>query len=463
MAARPSPLPIAAPPSNDPADWADVAPVVAAPIQAQQTQNAAKAPSDWFDVTPGGGGTGSPTPSQSPKPTLPLSLPQMMRGTAIDFLPTIGATAATALVPEAGIPLRMAMAALGGAGGSTAQQAMQKAGGLPGAPQSGSEFLQRTGTDAVVQAGGELGGQLISKTLASVLKRFTPSQMYQSALMPPPGKGTAKIGQMVGSGIENNIPVSAEGQEAAHQLWQDLNKQIEAQIAADPKKVIDPKTILSGLNDLRHKWLAGSGDPAYLNAINEVEQNFKLRHPVLTSESAQAAKKGIYNEIRLSKEGAWGSPKPNQLDVQAKQDIAGALKQELERLYPGIGPINAKEGAAIELDRAIDHQIAKEGNKRLSPYFTLISSIGSLGGGFASGHTDAGMGAAAGMMGIHLLRSMLEDPEVKSKLAIALAKASQSKVIKVGQLAGKYLSPTQTAVRGAGNLAQNVLAPPPSQ
>lgn len=453
MAAGPSPLPVAAAAVDD---WQDT--------PAPATQRSAPAPMDWVDLkTTPGTQASSPTNQLIPPPSLPARFPQMMRDAALEYAPTIGATIGTALVPEAGIPLRMVMAALGGAGGSTAQQVIEKGVGMPGAPQSGPEFLKRAGTDAAVQAGGEFGGQIINKTLGNIFKRFTPTQLYQSALQPPPSKGTAEIGRMVNQGLESKIPVSAEGQEAAHQMWQDLNKQIESQIAADPNKPIDPKMITSTLNGLRQKWFAGSGDPAYLAAIDKVEQNFLMRHDSkvqpFTSGAAQQAKKTIYNEIRLAKEGAWGSHNPQPLDVQAKIELAGSLKQELENLYPGIKGLNAKEGAAIGLDRALDRLVSKEGNKRISPYFAMLGAMSSLGGGFASGHMEAGIGGAVTMLGGHILRSALEDPEIKSKLAIAMAQAGKSRVIKVGKLVAPYLAPT--AARGAGQTVQGVLQAPP--
>ncbi len=391
-------------------------------------------------------------------PLLPSNLPQMMRDKALEWAPTIGATVGTALVPEAGIPLRLAMAALGGAAGSTAQQVTQKGAGLPGAPQSGGEFLQRAGTDAAVQAGGELGGQFINKALGHVFKRITPTQMYQSALRPPPGKGTEEIGRMVQGGLEEGVTVGEAGKAAAEGKWRDLMDQVHTIIAADPKKPIDRTRVLSGLDDIAKRWGTGSGDPAFQKAVYDVKSNFMMRHPQLTGEQAQAAKKGIYEEIRLQNKNAFTSEGPNALSTQAKQEIANGLKQELEAAYPGIKELNKKAGAMIELERAMDRAVAREGNLRITPYFAPV--LAGIAAGANHGVEGAGLGAVIGGLGTHLMRSVLEDPEVKSKLAIALAKASQGKVMKLGKMVAPYLAPT--AVRGGAQTVQNILSPPPS-
>lgn len=429
---------------------------------APKTATTAPAPADWFSAnspvapgTPIGNGPGN---QPARPPSLPSRLPQMMRDLALEYAPTIGATIGSIIAPEGVLPA-VAMSALGGAAGSTAQQVIQKGAGLPEAPKSGSEFLQRAGTDAAVQGAGELGGQFINKALGHVFKRITPTQLYQSALRPPPSKGTQEIGRMVQGGLDEGIPVSEAGKEAANAKWHDLMGEVSNIVAADPKKPIDKNKVLSGLDDLIIRWDKGSGDPAFGEAVNKVRQNFLARHSLLTGESAQQAKKGIYEEIRLQNKNAFTSDGPNALSTQAKQEIANGLKQELEHAYPQIKNLNARAGTMIELERAMDRAVAREGNLRITPYFAPV--LAGIAAGSQHGVEGAGMGAVIGGLGTHLMRSVLEDPAVKSKLAIALSKAGKNPVIDLTKAMAPYVAPA--AIRGAGQTVQGMLNPPPGQ
>jgi hypothetical protein len=379
-------------------------------------------------------------------------------GQFVNALPYAGAAAATMLAPEGVLPA-VGAAMLGGMTGATAQQIAAKAMGLPEAPKSLNEATTNIGNAALEQGAYELGGRAIGSAAGRMFGRYLkPQEWYQSALAPPPSTPRTDVMRMVRAGIENRVPVSEAGISTAENMWRELNKKIDDIIDAYPNAPVNPRDVVSGLQGLRRKYAAGSGDPAFGKAIDEIEKNFLANHPQMTGRSAQEAKKAIYDEIRMAKRGAWNGQGVNPISVQAKQEIAGALKQKLEQIYPELRSLNEKEGALIELERSLERFANRESNKRMTPYFAPLLAAGAAGAGTALGH--AGLGAEGGLaiMGAHFLRSALEDPEVKSKIAFALAKAGKSAAGRASAAAAPYLAPN--ALRSVG-AAVNIPPPPP--
>lgn len=416
---------------------------------------------DWFlDNAPkptGGDWFASNAPKQETPTTLgeqPASLSGVARTMgkqALAAAPYAGAALGTLLAPEGMLPA-IGGAILGGMSGKAAEQGISKVVGLPGAPASLNEATTNIGNAGLEQGAYELGGRVLAAPIAKAFGRFfKPEQWYQSALMPLPSSGKKAIERQVGLGIREGIPVSEAGAQMAQEGWRDLNREISNIIAQDPSKPMDPKLIVKSLDDLRDRWTRGSGDPAFADAIDSVKNNFMLRHPRLTGESAQEAKKGLYEEIRLAKQGAWkegGGPNP--LTVAAKQEIADSLRQGLEQIYPAIGAMNRNEGAYIELEKSLNRFTSREGNKRMTPYFAPLTAAASAVFGASEGHPGAGAAAAAAVMGAHFLRAAVEDPEVKSKIAIALAKAAKTGAVRLIGPALPLAAPN--ALRGAGYL-----------
>jgi len=353
------------------------------------------------------------------KQDLPADLPQQVGRGILNYLPAIGATAATVLAPEATVPAWIA-SGLGGAGGSVLQQGIKRLAGEPDAPASIPEAINRAGTEGAEMGASELGGRFVNAALGRIFKRvMNPTQLYQSALKPSTALGVDETKKIVGAGLKEGIPVNPEKWDTG---WQKLNSQIDSIIGGGPQqKPIDPKLVAQKLDDLKVKWSSGSGDPAYAKAIDDVKQNFLIRYPrPIPPTQAQEVKKQIYKEIRNAK-GNYFTSDAAPISLDAKEELASALKLELEQRYPEIGDLNRREGAMIGLEKALGRFAAREGNKQISPYF-IFPIVGGLLGS-QGGVEGAGAGAGIGALGAHLVRSAFEDPEVKSKLAIALFRA----------------------------------------
>jgi hypothetical protein len=365
-------------------------------------------------------------------PTLPSDLPERMAS----YLPAAGGLVGSLLAPEVGIPAAMLYAGAGGAAGSAIKQGSDVALGSPEAPKSFAEFGKNVGLDALGQGLSEGTGRFITSAIGKAFGRYLdPRQLYQSSVMPAPSKGIDYANSVVDAGLKNRIPVSEAGKNQAHQAWEALNDQITDIIHQDPNKKIDPQKIVQGLNDLRVKWSAGSGDPSYINAIDEVEKNFLNRHGGIqgapqgmggnfNGPEAQTTKKALYDEVRRETPKAWtGEPVP--MKTEAKQVLADALRKELEQAYPLIGSLNQNEGSLIDLDRALSTFVVREGNKRITPYFAAIAAAAA---GAGTGHVEGGIGTGTAIAAAHYLRMALESPEVKSKLGIALSRAAATKL-----------------------------------
>jgi hypothetical protein len=384
------------------------------------------------------------------KGELPPNLPQIAGRKALEYLPATAATVGTMLMPEAGpLPAITAATVFGGLG-SAAQQGIEKAAGLPGAPKSLGEFQERATGEGVLQGAAETGGRFINAALGRIFGRYlNPEQLYQSALKPPPGQGAEQISKIVQGGLKERIPVDPEHWETN---WQKLNDQVNQIIQTKPGAPIDPKAIASRLDQLKADWASGSGDPAFVNTIDKVQKDFESRwRRPMTTDEAQEVKKQIYKEIRKSKENYYTATESG-IALDAKAELARGLMQELEQRYPEISALNKREGALIDLEKALTRFSAREGNKTVTSFFAPV-----IAGGFLGHGGPAGIGGAIGVTGAALVRSALEDPLVKSQLAIILNRARQTTAGKIAKVAAPYIP------AGGIRLMAPGITPPPEQ
>lgn len=409
-------------------------------------QNKPLEPGDWFVAN---------APRNSPgTPKLTTEDSEAVGRFGLNLLPAAGAMTLGAMGPP-GWAAGIGAAMLGGAGGSLAKQGIQKAVGSAEAPKTLDEVYSNTGKDALTQAGAEVGGRVINAALGRMFGRFfNPEQLYQSALKPTPSMGAEETKKIVKAALEEGVPVNRENWTTN---WQKLNDQVDAAISGGPQqRPIDPQQVAQRLDALKQKWGA-SGDPAYGQAIDEVKQNFLTKYAApLTPAEAQIAKKGIYKEIRNAQLNHFTAP-TSPIGLTAKEELAQGLRMELEQRYPEIAELNRREGALIGLEKSLDRFVAREGNKQISPYFIFPIVGGALGA--AHGMEGAGAGGAMGALGAHLVRSALEDPEVKSRLAIALFKAGNTAAAKAVAKVAPYV-PGATIRIAAADLLNPQPMPP---
>lgn len=249
-----------------------------------------------------------------------------------------------------------------------------------------------------------------------------PERLYQSALKPSLSiKNTPKIPGQLATGLREGIPVSEGGIKKISSQIKDLRKTIDDKIhygagtTVDPEEIVKrldaselqftdqalPKTDLASIESARRQWLERY-------AIRDAD-GITIGYRQIPVEEAQKIKKGTY---RIN------SKKYNELSsaqIEAEKALARGIKEELEGVFPELKNLNAREGALIELQGQLKKAIGRTKNWEI---FTpgIYGSLGGIGTGMATG--SVGMGAATAT-----ILTLLRNPNVKSRLAIALKKA----------------------------------------
>ena len=143
----------------------------------------------------------------------------------------------------------------------------------------------------------------------------------------------------------------------------------------------------------------------------------------LSAAEAQAMKQGTYRQL---KGRAYGELK--RAEVEAQKALARGLKEELAAQFPELNALNAKEGALIGLEDALEKAVARTSNRQI---IGLDSPLAGAAVGAATGSGTAGAVAA-------VMRETLRHPAVSTRLAIALSKGTKSPLAKSRARIGAY-------------------------
>lgn len=237
-------------------------------------------------------------------------------------------------------------------------------------------------------------------------------RMYKSALKPSVASySTSEVGNMVKSGLNNEIPVSAAGAQKLSGLITDLSDQVKSTIQSGSKAgaTINKFKVASRLGDAAKKFTTQVNPEADLNAIAESGNEFLRNQPgQIPADAAQALKQGTYQQLKGK---AYGELKSG--SIEAQKALARGIKEELETQFPEIKGLNATQGQLINLDEALERAVRRIDNHQLLGLGTPMAA--------AAGGVLTGSGAGAAATGI--LKMVLDDPGVKSRLAIQLNKA----------------------------------------
>lgn len=394
-------------------------------------------------------------------------------------LPIIGATAATlGTYGLAAVPLAMA----GGAAGYLGSEAIS--------PQPESQSLgdlaKNTGIAAATNGFAELGGQLINKAGSFIANKFLPEKLIQSAIGFNKVKGTApaqlaKQKQLAQTALESGAEMkgTALASEAGIQVLdkqiQTLGLKYESQIAANPTAPINMEKAMKyvdemkaagskfkeqflsevdqrAINDARSEGLrkipgyapATAGTPA-IPASTKIGPFGAPIHtpatpatggmpeviPDITAAQADLIKKSTYSMNRL-KYGALATP-----ESEAVKAMARGVKDEIIAKFPILQQVGIDESQKIALMEQLVPFIRREGNKRLLGLKAAAIGSGIVGGALAGethgGHEEGAGGAAAvALAGAAILA--LDDPKIKSQLAVMIFRASRTYA---GRLAAK--------------------------
>lgn len=247
---------------------------------------------------------------------------------------------------------------------------------------------------------------------ATLLGR-TPEGAYESALKPSTTIPAAKRAAIVQTGLEQEIPVTAKGVEAVGQLIDDYNTQIKAHIEGGTRQgvTIDPNAVAERIADVKTRFANQVNPEADLSAIDASKAEFLRNNPnPIPAADAQAMKQGTYRTLGERAYQRKFTGAPESATDAAQKALARGLKEELATQFPELGQLNATEGRLLDLQPVLEKAVNRISNHQLMGIGTPIAA------GAVKAVTGSGkLGAVAGVM-----KAVLDNPAVKSRLAISL-------------------------------------------
>lgn len=306
-----------------------------------------------------------------------------------------------------------------------------------------------------IQSSMKVAGKVLpDRAVESVSKR-----LYQSALKP---SGTPEeASRIVQTGLRERIPVSEHGYNQVQNIIHDINKEVENQIKAGtqseklgmaltaPPKLksaaitgerstlgegilIDGHSVAERLSEVRDFYRDTVAPHTYLEDLDKLESSFLNAHgKAIPIEQAQKLKQNTYQVLRK----AYGEMKSAQIEGQ--KALARGLKEEIVKQYPEINNLNGRETALIELEDQLERFVKRNGNTQIVGIGTPITAMAG-----AALSPSKKLGLIAGFA-----KAALDNPEIKSKLAILLSKAS-SKTGRAAPLIKKVITPATRVVQG---------------
>lgn len=302
------------------------------------------------------------------------------------------------------------------------------AGGAGAALEAGGMTRLARAANAASQATNPLVGpaRLAGKATGAAVKKgfeaagWTPERMYQSALKPSTALPREDVAALVNAGLKEEIPVSAKGLEKTRTNIDQINTDIADTInkGAQQGKAVQPTKVAGYTSRSVDKFKDQVNPTADLGSIGGSTKEFLETQGKVTPanpqgipipvDKAQKLKQGTYSKLRDSY-GEIGTAAK-----EAQKDLARGLKEEIYAQFPELRDKGLREKALIDLETTLERFANRHGNK------DLVGIGSTIAGSAAHAATGSNPIAAIGM----LAKSALDNPGIKSKIAIAL-KASK--------------------------------------
>lgn len=274
-----------------------------------------------------------------------------------------------------------------------------------------------------------IAAKLYQKSPALVkgaVQKIAPSlagRLYESALKPPASwYSPEEAATIAKTGIEKGIPVSPDGVDKLGTLIEDANTKIKDTIAQNPNAPINKYAVASRLQQPAVKFAIQVNPEADLSAISQSGNEFLRNQPTtIPASQAQALKQGTYRALGEKSYGELQTA-----SVESQKALARGLKEEIAKQFPEINDLNADEGRMINLYEALQRAVRRISNHQLIGLGTpmVTGAAGAVTG-------SRGIAAVAGV-----LKAVLDDPYVKSKIAISLGRKGIGPASAVRRLAG---------------------------
>ena len=301
-------------------------------------------------------------------------------------------------------------------GPSTAATTLTKGMGLGArmlvqAAASAPVAVLQTGEGQAALPAAALGaaGPALGATVGAIGRSRFPQKLYQSALKPTWAMEKKAGESLVKTGLEEGIPVSSAGLAQAENKIDAIRREISSgiQMHAAQGKTVDSSKVLDTLNDLEDFYRKTAAPQEGLDAIQHVKDEFNAFHgQQIPVDVAQQIKINTYSLLRKS----YGEMKAAK--VEAVKQVARGLKEQISQVFPEIASLNEQQSHMLDLTDALHRAVWRIENHQMMGIGSPLAA--------SAGHALlGGPGAVAGFVG----KLVLDDPTVKSKLAIALSKA----------------------------------------
>ena len=308
------------------------------------------------------------------------------------------------------------------------------------APDRPYEAATDLAVPALLGAAGAKGGGIVDAAGDAITnaRNATARGLMKSALKPGVADAPtlADVRSGVDTALQNQIPVTEAGAGKLSSLIADYGRKTQAVIDARAQQggTVNPSAVASRLDQINTSQVLPEKDIA---TINKAKQAFMERNgaapaqpptptgvldangqPVMRPgapanpgnpipvDVAQAEKQGTYRQ-NAAKYGEL-----SQAQIEAEKALARGYREELEAQAPELKLLNQKESEFLGLQPMLERAVRRAGNADVVDFKTLAET--------GAGAVAAGpLGAAAG-----LTTRILDFPGLKSRLAIAISKAS---------------------------------------
>ena len=221
----------------------------------------------------------------------------------------------------------------------------------------------------LAKAGGVLG-----QKLADASKQGARSLMQSSVKPTLKQLQTGEADVAIDTLLKYGLSPNQKGVEKLKMLVGDKNTQI-ADLIANSKATIGKQDVINYLDDTRNLFSRQVSPTSDLSAIQNVADDFakhpSLPGPTIPVQQAQQMKQGTYKVLN-KKYGQLGGA-----ETEAQKALARGLKEEIARVVPEVGPLNAEEAKLLSTLKVTERRAYMDMNKNPMGLAALAASPGS--------------------------------------------------------------------------------------
>jgi hypothetical protein len=285
-----------------------------------------------------------------------------------------------------------------------------------------TELLANIAGPKVMEGAGRLGIAGVNKAFPKVLPPVA-ERFYQSALKPPktntPAENLALVREAMDSGLHAGDPGALE---SLQKLLDDLHQKALDEIRASPQRgtTINKFKVARQLSDTAKEFSKQVNPEGDLKSIGDVGNEFLNDQPgEISAEDAQAIKYGTYKRFLTRA----SSEKLSKATIEAQLALTRGIGEELENAFPELKGLSAREVRLYDLNGLIEKSLNRQRPGLLTPLATGAVTM--------AGSDLLGRGPKASLLvgsAAAVLKSVLDEPALRSRLAIAIHKAGRGEI-----------------------------------